>query len=360
VETDLAQHQVLPPLAVSSKIDGNEVQGRLSMIQRLRRGFTVIELLVMLAIIGILIALLLPAVQAAREAARRAQCSNQLKQIALGIQTYATAHGVFPPGEITPPVPGTNGWNRTELPDWSTDFTWPILILPQIGEPMVYGLYNFNLPNSDPHNAAARATPVLTYVCPDDELQIDEPRPGQPGYAQCAGICNWQQWSRMRLNYAANYGNTGYAQVDMNGVMFQGGFFANGKATRTADVPDGLSKTVAFSEVLPVHGPEYWGPPGDGMIAEGGQAFEAYLTPNSSSADIVANICTNKRIIPVPCVVDMNDSNQTIASRSAHPGGVNSAMGDGSIHFFADAIDVTVWRGLCTSRGNEATMDLDY
>jgi prepilin-type processing-associated H-X9-DG protein len=323
-----------------------------------------VELLVVIAIIGILIALLLPAVQAAREAARRAQCTNQIKQIALAIQIYASAQRVFPPGEITPAVLGTNGWNRKGIPDWSSDFTWPILILPQIEEMAVYNLYNFKLANSDPMNAAARATPVLTYVCPDDELQIDEPRPGQPGNLECntaiGGGCNWSQWSRMRLNYAANYGNTGYAQVDMNGVPFQGGFFTNGQATRMKDVPDGLSKTVAFSEVLPVHGPEYWGPPGDGMIAEGGQAFEAYLTPNSSSADVVANICTNNRMIPVPCVVDMNDSHQTMASRSAHPGGVNSAMGDGSVHFVSDAIDVSIWRAICTSKGSEVTGDLDF
>ncbi len=330
------------------------------MLRRPVRGFTLVELLVVIAIIGILIALLLPAVQAAREAARRAQCSNQIKQIALAIQTYASAHKVFPPGEIVPAVLGTNGWNRPGLPDWSSDFTWPIQILPQIDEMAVYDLYNFNLPNSDPANAPARSTPVYTYVCPDDELQIDEPRPGQLGFAQCNGICNWQQWSRMRLNYAANYGNTGYAQINMNGVTFLGGFFTNGKPTRAADVPDGLSKTVAFSEVLPVHGPEYWGPPGDGMIAEGGQAFEAYLTPNSSSPDVVANVCTTNRIFQVPCVVDMNDANQTMASRSAHPAGVNSAMGDGSVHFIADIIDVSVSRAICTSRGSEITVDLDF
>ncbi len=334
--------------------------GPSSMNKPQQRGFTLVELLVVIAIIGILIALLLPAVQAAREAARRAQCGNHLKQIALGIQTYASAHRVFPPGEISPAVLGTNGWNRPGLPDWSSDFTWPIQILPQIDEMTVFSLYNFKYANSDPANAPARSTPVLTYVCPDDELQIDEPRPGQLGYAQCAGICNWQQWSRMRLNYAANYGNTGYAQIDMNGVKFQGGFFTNGQATRLKDVPDGLSKTVAFSEVLPVHGPEYWGPPGDGMIAEGGQAFEAYLTPNSSSADIVANVCTTNRMLPVPCIVDMNDSNQTMASRSAHPGGVLSAMGDGSVRFVPDSIDVTIWRAICTSRGSEVIDNLDF
>src|SRR5258708_40128193 len=137
------------------------------------------------------------------------------------------------------------------------------------------------------------------------------------------------------------------------GVKLQGGMFTSGKGMGALEIRDGLSNTLCLSEALPVDGPEYWGPPGDGMLAEGGQAFEGYLTPNSSSADIVCNICETHRVLEVPCVVDMNDSNQVIASRSAHPAGVNSAMGDGSIHFFTDTIDVTLWRGLCSAYGGE-------
>ena len=200
---------------------------------------------------------------------------------------------------------------------------------------------------------------MLSYVCPDDELQINEPRPGQLG-GGTTGVGNWNVYSRQRLNYAANYGNTGYMQQDMAGVKFLGGFFTNGSAYTTAQIRDGTSNTVAFAEILPVHGPQYLGPPGDGMLAEGGQAFEAYLTPNSSSADIVANTCTNERVIPVPCVVDMNDSNQTMAARSVHPGGVGTAFGDGSVQFISDSIDVTVWRAICTSRGSEAVDPSKY
>jgi prepilin-type N-terminal cleavage/methylation domain-containing protein/prepilin-type processing-associated H-X9-DG protein len=318
-----------------------------------RGGFTLVELLVVITIIGILIALLLPAVQAAREAARRMQCTNNLKQIALACHTYLSAHGSFPPGCISPDDPTVNdcGWNRGGLPDWSSDFTWPILILPFLEQQALHDSYDFNQPNSAIRNAEPRSKPVNLYSCPDDRIQINEARPEQSQYGGPAG--NWQRWSRMRLNYAANYGNTGYAQVDMHGVEFRGGFFTNGEALRPADIRDGLSNTLAIAEVLPVHGASYQGPPGDGLVAEGGQAFEGYLTPNSSSPDVVANRCTTKRIYEVPCSVTMEDNVQTIAARSAHPGGVNAALGDGSVRFFPETIDVQTWRAWCSSQGGE-------
>ena len=98
-------------------------------------------------------------------------------------------------------------------------------------------------------------------------------------------------------------------------MTFLGGFFTNGKGYTTAEIADGASNTLAFSECLSAHGPEYWGPPGDGMLAEGGQAFEGYLTPNSSAPDVVCNICPQSRAIPAGCVVSMVDA--TILGRAA-------------------------------------------
>jgi prepilin-type N-terminal cleavage/methylation domain-containing protein len=319
---------------------------------KLRRGFTLVELLVVITIIGILISLLMPAVQAARESARRAECANHVKQIALGMQTYSTILRVFPAGGVEASVLGKNGWYRPVLNDFSDNFTWPTLILPYVDQQAVYNMYDFHQPQATPVNGIARSQPVLLYVCPDDTLQINEPRPGQLG-GEAGGVGNWITMSRMRLNYAVCYGNTGYMQQTMGGVKFRGSMFTNGSGMAPSDIRDGLSNTLAIAETLPVHGSGYWGPPGDGMVAEGGQAFEGYLTPNSSAPDIVANYCTTDRRVLVNCTADMNDSNQTMAARSVHNGGVNSALGDASVHFFPDSIDVNVWRALCTAWGSD-------
>jgi prepilin-type N-terminal cleavage/methylation domain-containing protein len=331
-------------------------------------GFTLVELLVVIAIIGVLIALLLPAVNSARESGRRTACANNLRQIALACHAYCDAMGKFPPGgvqskmtETTDPMANLNGWNRPTGNDFSNNFTWPSLIPVYLEQKAIFKMYDFGKSQLDPVNANARSQPIITYVCPDDTLQINEPRPGELGSpSQTAGVGNWNTYSRMRLNYAANYGNTGYNQTDLNGVKFQGGFFTNGKGYTTANITDGTAHTLAFAEVLPAHGPEYWGPPGDGMLAEGGQAFEGYLTPNSSAPDVVCNLCPESRARPAGCIVSMIDAGQYQAARSAHPGGVNCAMGDASMLFFSELISVDVWRALCSSHGGEAIDSHSY
>jgi prepilin-type N-terminal cleavage/methylation domain-containing protein len=337
--------------------------------------FTLVELLVVIAIIGVLVALLLPAVNAARESGRRTQCANNLRQIAMGAHAYCEAMGVFPAGDIQAkpcdPMANDNGWVNTPPDDsddkWSSNYSWATLVLPYIDQAAVYDMYNFNLDHLDPVNAIARSQPIATYVCPDDTMQIDEPRPGQLGWNPGQGQAieapyywNWNNWSRLRLNYAACYGNTGYNQTDLGNVTFLGAMFTNGRGYSTASITDGASNTLAFSEVLPGHGPYYEGPPGDGMVCEGGQAFEGYVTPNSTAADVVCNACPQSRAISVPCVVSMTDALQYQAARSAHPNGVNCALGDAAMRFISNSINLSVWQALCSARGGETLDPASY
>ena len=141
--------------------------------QRLRSGFTLVELLVVIAIIGVLVALLLPAVQAAREAARRAQCQNNLRQIGLALQNYADQkNGVLPSGGVT------NG----PCCNSKSHENWAILILPHLEQQSLFSRYDFKAHNEDPSNDFVRRQTVATFLCPTDMetdvLQVPQTGPG--------------------------------------------------------------------------------------------------------------------------------------------------------------------------------------
>jgi prepilin-type N-terminal cleavage/methylation domain-containing protein len=127
-----------------------------------RRGFTLIELLVVIAIIGVLIALLLPAVQMAREAARRTQCANNLKQIGLAFQNYHDGHRVFPPGYVAG-MPFADGASDVS-PGWG----WSTFLLPYVDQSQVFDSINTSTPIASPDNATVILTSVSTYLCPSD------------------------------------------------------------------------------------------------------------------------------------------------------------------------------------------------
>ena len=318
---------------------------RASSVRLHARGFTLIELLVVITIIGILVGLLLPAIQAAREAARRVQCSNNLKQLALGMQNYHAARGVLPPGAIawqgdpTRPGPGA----------WYDDHGWYSQIGGYIEQTPWFKSINFKVQFSDSLNDPARRLKIPTFVCPDDGLRRNEWESGT--------------WARLRGNYVVNFGNTNYGQTTKNKVPFLGAPFSRHRSSRLSDIKDGTTHTLMMSEYVTVlefdsqAGGQWGGPMSDFTTALGGQTFEGWAPPNSVLADDVARICPPQKFLQsnIKCNLIGNDTlSQSLAARSLHTGGVNASLCDASVQFFSDTIDLATWRALSTANGQDA------
>jgi prepilin-type N-terminal cleavage/methylation domain-containing protein/prepilin-type processing-associated H-X9-DG protein len=308
--------------------------------------FTLVELLVVIAIIGVLVALLLPAVQAAREAARRMQCANNLKQAALAMHNYHDTHKTLPVGSFS------CCWG-----------TWQVAILPYLEEGNLAAKYDSNGMYDNPDNSyrysGTRNRPVTTLrintlLCPSDEHTVSS-------LVDFVGIT--------RHNYVANYGNTGFTIVDalttngasqtVGSVAFAGAPFSSKggpsskpEAVDFAQIRDGLSNTLLLGEVIQgkdadLRGFTWWGY---------ASQFQTYLAPNSSQPDVMqsSSYCGSTNPANPPCTGPHTTTMPiTIAARSRHPGGVHAAMCDGSVQFFSDDIAINTWRALSTTKGGE-------
>ncbi len=297
--------------------------------QAARVGFTLVELLVVIAIIGVLVGLLLPAVQQAREAARRMSCSNNLKQIALAMHNYHDTHSRFPPG--------------TSSCCWGT---WQPLILPFVEQENVSRLYvNWGGNDdtgprygSEPNRTDVTSRRFETFSCPSDTDN-----------APIGPITNH--------NYAVNYGNTDYRQrANLNDVIFGEAPFSPNRNDKLGfkTMTDGTSNTLLVSEVRQgqdrdLRGFTWWGD---------ATGFTAYLAPNSPLPDRLYTSYYCNPVPGMPCDASTADNPTMFASRSRHTGGVNSALGDGSVRFTSDSIDLIVWRAMSTAQGQEV-VDMD-
>jgi prepilin-type N-terminal cleavage/methylation domain-containing protein/prepilin-type processing-associated H-X9-DG protein len=326
------------------------------MRRHFHRGFTLIELLVVIAIIAVLIALLLPAVQSAREAARRAQCLNNIKQLGLAMQNYHDTLGNFAPGGRTP-------FGATAPPggcttNWYDDMSWYFNILPFFEQRTIFNAVNFNLIISSPDNMTARSLKVNTMGCPSTGMDTDE-----------IGVACW---SRIRGNYAVNFGNSDFGQdspytdpLTGQTIVFKGAPFALGKSFGIIDITDGTSNTMMWGEVIsPTDSPGWDGPIAETQIAIGGGTFEAIYPPNAKFPDLVVRQCptTNLNGIYGCTIIGQAgaEKGQVFITKSKHPGGVNVGMCDGSVRFIKNTISVVTFRAIASSQGSEAVSADSY
>jgi prepilin-type N-terminal cleavage/methylation domain-containing protein/prepilin-type processing-associated H-X9-DG protein len=375
------------------------------MRSRLARGFTLIELLVVIAIIAVLIALLLPAVQSAREAARRAQCTNNLKQIGLAAHNYASSTNTFPLGISANPqgTPGAPQYGNT----WSS-FGAQALMLPYLEQNPMYAAANFAWGPWLAMNNTVNNQVIASFLCPSD--------PGAQGGA----------WNTAHTNsYNASYGATttdlyGWGS-NCNTTNYIGcvipadssGVYTYGIAYGFQAITDGTSNTVAFAEKLcGQNGQNYYkqgvGPgttyrgnmisiPGGASNANAyqlnvaaspaavisalqtcAQTFRAAATSTSVGAiqdypgwrwAVGMSGMSMFNTVQVPndsyggCMYDTNGSpayatdwpngGYSEDANSAHPGGVNAAMADGSVRFIKNSIGQNIWWALGTRNGGE-------
>lgn len=308
------------------------------MIRR-RSGFTLVELLVVIAIIGILVALLLPAVQAAREAARRTQCLNNLKQIGLALHNYHDTYKVFPFGQG-----GTA--NR---------YSALSLMLPFMEQAPLHSQIDFNYAPTAPVNDAARLTELSTFRCPSD---LRNPQP------QMGGATNYMANKGAGIVWQTATGpNAGLP--DPNGVLFFG------SSTRMADILDGTSNTAAFSERVVA----------DGSNAIVSPLADVFFHPGSpTTPDQAKQMCDALDItnlanqFPLFMGAPWMDGQHTylhvtgpnsrscgfflvlravMPPSSRHPGGVHVLLCDASTRFVANSIELNTWRGIGTRNGAE-------
>jgi prepilin-type N-terminal cleavage/methylation domain-containing protein/prepilin-type processing-associated H-X9-DG protein len=382
--------------------------------KRDRAGFTLIELLVVIAIIGVLVSLLLPAVQSAREAARRAQCTNNLKQIGIALHNYNSAVGCFPPGRMYPDqtVPATgrqdasaySSYGGTVTPGvWNGHFSVHCHLLNYMEQVPAYNALNFGVTNLGRITTGGGTTPLSpnytsyvlaqsTFTCPSDD-----PGP-RDGVAE--------------NSYRANFGGStasagGYLRATSpyneryTGAGAPNGAFDYGPGLTVARFRDGTSNTVFFAERLK----------GSGLTSGGTKADHIYLSSGAFSASspnipvdpgVVGSLFdTCKSRVPLAtdfftgngrwpqgsdycdgwgfswyistlynhvatpnwqgwdCGVgtslsDVPFDHGIVSARSYHPGGVNVLLGDGSVKFIKDSVALPTWRALGTRAGGEA------
>lgn len=290
------------------------------------RAFTLVELLVVIAIIGILVGLLLPAVQSAREAARRMQCSNNMKQIGLAAHNYESVHKRLPAGWNASSVVGDPGWG------------WATALLPMMEGGNIQQQIDVRLSIADPRHTSVRTVTVPSFHCPSDPwpnvFEIGEdsghvhghPQPGDPVESIDEGP---KLFPIAKSNYVGMFGTFELEDAPYSG---DGIFFGNSR-TKFRDIRDGLSNTLMVGER-------------DGRF--GGSIWHGFVSAAAEPAARVVGVADHAPNHPGGHFEDF---------RSYHPGGVNFLRADGSVRMYQQTMDQAVYRAMATIAGGEVVSE---
>lgn len=300
---------------------------------RLPRGFTLVELLVVITIIGILIALLLPAVQAAREAARRVQCANNFKQVGLALHNYHAVYGAFAPGMLM-----ISEWTDPHL------YGWAAYILPYLEQSAVYEKIDFSFEYSYPANFEATFARIEAYLCPSDPQDGELLGLGsvhhQPGYADnedcrqtnMSGVMDSEKEYR-RYPFEDSRRYPSLSEVD--------GVFGAGvdPGLEISAIYDGTSNTLMIGEITGGGPGTHWGQPWitHNLASTRDGINGPYSLPGGATGEAVRHV-------------------YGVGFSSYHPGGCHFTMADGSVHFLSENIAHDVLAALTTRAGGESVL----